>query len=45
MECHLKSGDSFKEFIAMHYGIESNIHEQEHKEHKELPFKHQHLRL
>jgi len=41
--CHLKSGDSFTEFIAMHYGTESNNHEQDHKEHNELPFKHQHL--
>lgn len=39
---HLKSGDSFVEFIVMHYGSELTNHEQEHKEHKELPFKHHH---
>lgn len=43
ISCHLKSGDSFAEFIVMHYGSELNNHEKEHKEHKELPFKHQHL--
>ncbi|GGK49763.1 MULTISPECIES: hypothetical protein [Flavobacteriaceae] len=43
ISCHLDSGDSFVDFFEMHYGSESNNHEQEHKEHKELPFKHQHL--
>ena len=43
ISCHLKSGDSLAEFIVMHYGSELNNHEKEHKEHKELPFKHQHL--
>ncbi|UMB54692.1 hypothetical protein MKD41_04290 [Lutibacter sp. A64] len=42
ISCHLKSGDSFSEFIAMHYGGEVTNHEQDHKEHKELPFKHHH---
>lgn len=40
---HLNNGDTFAEFIAMHYGIEVNSHEQDHKEHKELPFKQQYL--
>ena len=40
---HLKNGDSLAEFIEMHYGSESNSHDKEHNEHKELPFKHQHL--
>ena len=40
---HLNEGDSLAEFIALHYGSELNKHEQEHKEHKELPFKHHHL--
>jgi hypothetical protein len=43
ISCHLKSGDSFAEFIAMHYGSEMNNHENNHKEHKELPFRHQSL--
>jgi hypothetical protein len=43
ISCHLKEGDSILEFLSMHYGNESNIHEEEHKEHKELPFKQQHL--
>lgn len=43
ISCHLNSGDSFAEFIAMHYGSEVNNHELEHNEHKELPFKHQHV--
>ena len=42
ISCHLKSGDSFADFITLHYGSDFNNHEQEHKEHKELPFKHQH---
>ena len=43
ISCHLKSGDSFAEFIEKHYGSESNNHEQDHKDHNKLPFKHQHL--
>lgn len=40
---HLERGDSFSDFIAMHYGCELNKHKNEHKEHQKLPFKHQNL--
>lgn len=43
ISCHLKSGDNLADFIEKHYGIQSDIHKSEHNEHKELPFKHQHL--
>ena len=33
-------GDSFFEFIAEHYGEEFENHSKEHKEHEDLPFKH-----
>ncbi|WP_347923718.1 hypothetical protein [Pontimicrobium sp. SW4] len=33
-------GDSFFEFIAEHYGEEFKNHSNEHKEHEDLPFKH-----
>lgn len=40
---HVDSGDSYTDFISMHYGSEANSHKNEHKEHRELPFKHKHL--
>ena len=43
ISCHLKSGDNLVDFVEMHYGNLSNVHKNEHNEHKELPFKHQHL--
>jgi hypothetical protein len=33
-------GDSFFEFMADHYGEDMQKHQNEHKEHEELPFKH-----
>jgi len=33
-------GDSFFEFLAEHYGEEFKTHSNEHKEHENLPFKH-----
>jgi hypothetical protein len=42
ISCHLKNGDSFTDFIVMHYGSELANHEKDHKEHQELPFKHHH---
>ena len=33
-------GDSFFEFLAEHYGEEFVNHSSEHKEHQDLPFKH-----
>jgi len=33
-------GDSFFEFISEHYGEEFKNHSNEHKEHEDLPFKH-----
>ena len=35
-------GDSFFDFIEEHYGDASFQQENDHKEHKELPFKHSH---
>ena len=33
-------GDSFFEFLTEHYGEEFKNHSNEHKEHEDLPFKH-----
>lgn len=41
--CHIENGDNFGDFIDLHYGNKSNSHQEKHKEHKNLPFKHQHL--
>lgn len=35
-------GDSFFEFLSEHYGEDMRQHENDHQEHEELPFKHQH---
>ena len=35
-------GDSFFEFLTEHYGESTMQHEDDHEEHQELPFKHQH---
>lgn len=35
-------GDSFFQFLAEHYGEAIDDHENEHEEHEDLPFKHQH---
>jgi len=35
-------GDSFFQFIAEHYGNTTIVHENDHKEHDDLPFKHHH---
>ena len=32
-------GDSFLEFLSEHYGEQTATHDNNHKEHKELPFK------
>jgi len=37
---HENYGDSFFEFLAEHYGEEFKNHSNEHKEHEDLPFKH-----
>ncbi|NRD21925.1 hypothetical protein HNV10_01645 [Winogradskyella litoriviva] len=34
-----KYGDTFFEFLAEHYGDNKDDHENEHEEHKDLPFK------
>lgn len=40
---HYKTyGDSFLDFLSEHYGDEAVSHNSEHKEHKNLPFKHNH---
>ena len=39
---HEAYGDSFFQFLAEHYGDEIIAHENEHKEHDDLPFKHHH---
>ena len=41
--CHFETGDGFSDFISMHYGSNTNIQKNTHKEHSELPFKHEHL--
>ena len=35
-------GDSFLDFLSEHYGNASIEHENEHSEHDDLPFKHDH---
>ena len=40
--CHIENGDSFGNFIDLHYGNDKKSHQEKHKEHKDLPFKHQH---
>jgi hypothetical protein len=35
-----KYGDSFFEFLSEHYGTQDLLDKKEHKEHKDLPFKH-----
>lgn len=35
-------GDSFIQFLAEHYGETVDDHENDHEEHQDLPFKHQH---
>lgn len=37
-----KYGDSFFEFLVEHYGEVAEIHENEHEEHQDLPFKDNH---
>ena len=37
---HIEKNDSLTDFIAMHYGCELKNHNNEHKEHQKLPFKH-----
>jgi len=43
MASHLDEGDDINTFISMHYGITTKSHKKDHKEHGELPFKHEHL--
>ena len=40
---HIDDGDDFADFIDLHYGNKIDLHQNKHKEHKELPFKHQHI--
>lgn len=40
---HIETGDSFADFISMHYGSKFRAHKNRHKEHRELPFKHEHV--
>jgi len=40
---HIDEGDDFADFIDLHYGNKIDLHQNKHKEHKELPFKHQHI--
>jgi len=40
---HIEEGDDFADFIDLHYGNKIDLHQNKHKEHKELPFKHQHI--
>ncbi|MCF6181354.1 hypothetical protein [Lutibacter sp.] len=36
---HFENGDSFMDFISMHYGSQYEIHKTKHKEHQKLPLK------
>ncbi|AMC10047.1 hypothetical protein Lupro_01700 [Lutibacter profundi] len=36
---HFKSGDTFMDFISMHYGSQFETHKNKHKEHQNLPLK------
>lgn len=40
---HIEEGDDFADFIDLHYGYKIDSHQNKHKEHKELPFKHNHI--
>lgn len=40
---HIKNGDNFADFIDLHYGNKANSHQDKHKEHPDLPFKHHHV--
>jgi hypothetical protein len=40
MISHANDGDNILDFLSKHYGIYSNSHQNEHKEHNDLPFKH-----
>jgi len=40
---HIEEGDNFSDFMDLHYGSKIDLHQNKHKEHKELPFKHQHI--
>ncbi|WP_456421101.1 hypothetical protein [Lutibacter sp.] len=46
---HFEAGDSFMDFISMHYGSQYEIHKTKHKEHQKLPLKqyllHLHLQV
>jgi len=35
-------GDSFVDFLSEHYGEEMLAHQDDHEQHQNLPFKHQH---
>jgi len=41
--CHLEKGDNLSDFVSLHYGSSIEKHQEDHHEHKELPFKHQHI--
>jgi len=41
IEHYQKTGDSFLEFMSLHYGDQKIAHNQEHSQHKNLPFQHE----
>ena len=41
--CHIEQGDDMLVFFDLHYGDKVALHKDKHKEHNELPFKHQHI--
>lgn len=43
ISCHFEQGENFSDFITQHYGSLTDEHNDNHKQHKDLPFKHQHL--
>ena len=38
--CHINHGHNIVEFMSLHYGSTSKIHDTENSEHQNLPFKH-----
>lgn len=40
---HIEEGDNIDDFLDLHYGDKTISHQNEHKEHKELPFKQHHI--
>jgi len=40
---HMEEGDGIDDFLDLHYGDKVDLHKDQHKEHRELPFKQHHM--